>query len=475
MPEVEPVQSQRVVSKLSGYPQSAQRHRKSLALAAVCLGSFMTMLDGSAVNIALPAIQRDVHGSISSVQWVLSAYTIPVASLLLTAGDLADRLGARRLFGWSLGLFTLASLLCALSPTLTLLLAARTLQGIMAGGLLPTTLAIVTRTYADPVERARAITVWGATGAVALVIGPVGGGLLTDAFGWRSIFLINVPVGLATLALATRSIAETARRHSRSVDVAGQLSGVLALASLVAALIEGGERGWSTPPSTVLLITAGAGIVAFVLIEHRSSHPALPPAMFRQPAFTASVVSGFAYQFGSFGLQFMLANYLQERWRLSAAHTGWLFLPFSVSGLIGILVLNRRLIHRGPRWLLWTGASTALLGALILLPVSGPASWPALIAGSTLIGLGCGVFAPSINVATMMSIEPEFAGLGSGVLNTARQIGMAIGVALLGAFIGMPDALLGLRWCLGLIALCFLLILLLSLRYAPRTAAEHGR
>lgn len=442
--------------------------RAGLALAAVCLGSFMTLLDGSAVNIALPSIQHDVHGSIAAVQWVVSAYTIPLASVLLSAGNLADRLGARRLFLLSLGLFALASLLCAVSPSLQFLLAARAFQGVVAGGLLPTTLAIVSQTYHDPFERAKAITLWGGTGAIALVVGPVGGGLLTQAFGWRSIFLINVPVGLVTLALSIRHLAVIPPRRAESADIVGQSAGVLALATLIAGLIEGGQRGWLDPLTLCLLVAAAASATTFVAIERRIRHPAVPPAMFRSRAFTASVVSGLAFQFGGYGLQFMLAIYLQEHWRIGAAQTGTLFLPFSVASLLGILVLNRRLIRRGPRWLLCSGAMTSFVGTLVLLTVTGRSSLVALIVGTTLVGLGCGLFAPSINTSALMSIDARFAGLGSGVLNTARQIGMAIGVALLGAFVGPSNAVLGLRICLVLIAVSFALIVLLSLRYAPR-------
>lgn len=442
--------------------------RTGFALAAVCLGSFMTLLDGSAVNIALPAIQHDLHGSIAAVQWVVNIYTIPLASLLLTVGNLGDRLGLRRLFIWSLTLFILASVLCATSPTLGFLLGARVLQGIAAGGLLPTTLAIIARTYSDPVERAKAITVWGATGAVALVVGPIVGGVLTDVLGWRSIFMVNVPVGLATVATAIRYMQEAPHRRTQSADVPGQIAGIVALGALVGGLIEGGAGGWTSAATLGLLVLAAGCAAAFVAIEHRSKHPAVPPSIFRRHAFTALIASGLAYQFGSFGMQFMLAIYLQEQWHLTAAHTGLLFLPFSCSSVFGIIVLNRRLVHRGPRWLLWTGSATSSFGALCMLGVSDQSTWPLLVVGTTLVGLGCGVFAPSINAAAMLSIEPEYSGLGSAVLNTARQIGIAIGVALFGAFISLHDALLGMRICMGLAALCFLMIVLLSLRYVPR-------
>ncbi|MGM9444724.1 MFS transporter [Streptomyces murinus] len=451
----------------SAAPASEARH-SALALAAVCLGFFMILLDGSALNVALPAVERDVHGSMAALQWVVTIYTIPLAALLLTAGSVSDRWGARRLFVSSLAGFTTASLLCALSPNLTVLVVARFLQGIAAGGLLPTTLAIIARTCPDPLERAKAITVWGATGGLALVAGPLGGGALTELLGWRSIFLINVPVGLVTLHLARRHARETARRESRAADLPGQLTGIVALSASVAYLIEGGSLGWAAPVPLLLLAVSAITAVAFVAVEARSPHPMLPLAVFRRSAFSASVANGFAFQFGGYGLQFMLAIYLQQQWGLSAERTGVYFLPFSVAWVFGTIVLNRRLVHRGPRFLLWTGALSSFVGSALLLGVADRGTWPLFIVGTGLTGLGCGVFSPSLNAAALLAIDPAYAGLGSGVLNTARQVGMAMGVALLGSLIGMHDTLLGLRLSVVLVAACFFAVIALSVRYVPR-------
>jgi EmrB/QacA subfamily drug resistance transporter len=436
------------------------------ALVAVCLGFFMILLDGSALNVALPSIEHDVHGSISTLQWVVNIYTIPLASVLLTAGSLADRWGVRRLFVSSLAAFTFASLLCSLSPTLGLLVAARFLQGVAAGWLLPTTLAIIARTYPDQLERARAITVWGAVGGVALVTGPIAGGFFTDLWGWRSIFAINVPVGLITVCLAQRYVRETPRRDARP-DLPGQLTAIVALSAAVAYLIEGAPLGWAAPLPLALLAASVLSGAAFVAVEAQTSHPMLPLAVFRRAAFTASITNGFVFQFGGYGLQFMLAIYLERQWGVSALRTGVYFLPFGIAWVFGTIVLNRRLVALGPRTLLSTGAAVAFAGALLLLGVRGRDTWLPFTVGTTLAGLGCGVFAPSLNAAALMSIEPAYAGLGSGILNTARQIGMAMGVALLGSLIGMHDALFGLRVGAVLVAACFLAIVVLSLRYVP--------
>lgn len=447
--------------------QGAAPPHAGLALAAVCLGFFMVLLDGSALNVALPAIEHDVHGSMSAVQWVVTVYTIPLAGVLLTAGGVSDRWGARRLFVLSLGAFTVASLLCGVSPGLSTLVGARFLQGLAAGGLLPTTLAIIAHTHPDAVERAKAITVWGATGGLALVAGPVGGGFLTDLWGWRAIFALNVPVGVVTLCLALRHVRETPRREARP-DLPGQLTAVVALSAVVAYLIEGGALGWTAPLPLVLLAGGIVFSAAFLAIERRSAHPMLPLAVFRRASFSASVAGGFAFQFGGYGMQFMLAVHLQQHWGLSALATGACFLPFSVAWVFGTIVLNRRLVGRGPRFLLWTGALVSCVGALLLLGVTDGGSRPLFMAGTGLAGLGCGVFSPSLNAAALLSIDPAYAGLGSGVLNTARQVGMAMGVALLGSLIGMRDTLLGLRAGAALVALCFAAIVVLSLRYLPR-------
>jgi MFS family permease len=432
------------------------------ALAAMCLGFFMVLLDGSALNIALPSVGRDLHGSIAALPWVVNIYTIPLASVLLTAGNLGDRLGARRLFAWSLGLFTLASLLCAVSPGLGVLVAARAVQGVAAGGMLPTTLAVITGTYTEPAERARAITVWGGVGGLALVAGPLGGGLLTSVFGWRSIFLGNVPFGLATLALTVRYVREAPRRPGGALDVPGQIAGTVALGALAAGLIGGGAGRWPAPATFGLLALAVAAAVTFVAVERLSRHPMLPLAMFRRGAFTASVAGGFAFQFGGYGAQFALAIFVQEQWRVGPARAGLLFLPFSVSWVFGTIVLNRSMVHRGPRWLLRTGGVTGLAGALLVVPVVGAGSWPLFETGTALAGLGCGLLAPSLSAAAMQSVDPKYYGLGSGVLNASRQAGMTVGIAALGGLIALPDMTLGMRLCMALAAACFLVIAVLA-------------
>jgi EmrB/QacA subfamily drug resistance transporter len=448
----------------------AAADRTPLALAAVCIAFFMVLLDGSALNVALPSIRADLHGTLASMQWTVNAYTVPLAAVLLSGGAMGDRWGARRVFAWGLVAFTVASLVCSLSPNLALLVAARAVQGAAAAAVLPSTLTIIARSYADTVERSRAITVWGATGASGLIVGPLLGGFLTVDFGWRSIFLINVPVGLATVALALLFVRETPANPNRHFDLAGQASVTLAVAALVAGLIQGGAAGWASASTLVLLAAAVVLGALFVAVELRTGEPVLPLGMFARGAFTAAISNGFAFQLGGYGVQFMLAVYLQTRWHESALATGLYFVPFAVAWVFGTIVPARRLVHRGPRWLLWTGATVSLAGTLPLLALAGPRSLPLLLAGTTLIGFGCGVFSPSLNAAVFLAVEPAQSGLASGVLNSARQLGMAIGVALLGAFLALPDVELGMRIDLLIVAACFASIVLLSRRWVRSNA-----
>ncbi len=442
--------------------------RPRLALAAICMGFFMILLDGSALNVALPQVQRDMHGSLAAVQWVVNVYTVPLASLLLMAGSVADRAGAKRLFVYSLAGFTVASLVCAGSPTLAILVLARAIQGVAAAGVLPTTLTLIARMYVDPTARARAITLWGGTGGIALVAGPLGGGALSEAFGWRSIFLINIPFGVATVFLAHRYLSETPTRHAPSNDLAGQALVLLGLTSVVAALIQAGGSGWTAPVTVGLFAVAITSGLGFIAVERRTAHPMLPLRVFQSPPFTAAVLGGFAFQLGAYGLQFVLALYLQNRWRYSPIDTGLVFAPFALCWVLGNVVLNRRLLHRGTRWLITTGSAIAGAGALLLLVVDNPSTVPALLGATMLVGAGCGMLAPSLNGVAVTSIDPAYAGLGSAILNTSRQAGMAIGVALLGSLMAITPTINGLRGAITVIALSFAAILLLTLRYIPR-------
>ncbi len=435
------------------------------ALAAICAGMFLVTLDGVVLNSALPTIQREFQGTVSQLEWVVTAYTLPLAGLLLTTGALGDRWGARRLFIGALLAFALTSLLCAISPSLPWLIAARTLQGVAAAGLLPMVFSLVAKTWQDKAERAGAVNVLAIAGGIAMVVGPFGGGLMTEALGWPSIFLINLPIGLGGAWLAHRHLRETPLRRT-SVDVPGVLAGTAALTALMAGLIESNTLG-RTHPLILGLVTAGVfGAIAFLRIEQCVLQPVLPLEIFRNRAFSAALAGGFAFQFSCYGLLFMLSLFVQQHWHLSPLRAGTFLLPFAAAFILTTMVLNPWLLKHGARWMLWVGGTWASLGATVALGISTPATWPVFVLGTVLLAIGAGIYSPTLNMVATTTVDSTYAGLASGVYQTARQIGMAMGIAILGSLVGgeLP-ALIGLRIGLLLILICTVGIVVLALRY----------
>lgn len=435
---------------------------------AIYLGMVVVTLDGSALNLALPTIGANLAATASGLEWVVNAYTLPLASLLLIAGNIGDRIGARRLFIVSAAGFGLASLACALAPSLPFLVTFRAVQGIFAAGLLPMVLALVVKTITDPAERAKAVNLVAVFGGIALALGPFLGGLLTDTIGWRAVFWLTlVPVAAAILLI--RRTSETARGERRRIDLPGQLVGTLALTALVGGMVEAASLGWSQPLVLTLLAAGLAGIAAFIAIEHHSPAPVMPLGLFANRAFSAASIGGFAFQFSAYGLQFMLALYVQQQWGFTALHAGLILVPFSIGTILATVALNPRLLSRGPRFMLLAGTPLVTLGALIALGTAHADSWGWLVAGNALIGIGTGVYSPSLNQVATASAGQARAGLASGIYNTSRQIGQATGIALLGALIALPDPEAGIRIGLTTCGLLGALILILSIAYVPRT------
>lgn len=428
----------------------------------------MVLLDGSALNVALPDIERNLQVSLDASQWVVTVYTLPLASLLLMAGSIADRIGTRALYVMSIAGFTVASALCSMSPNLTALLVGRVLQGCFAAGVLPTTLTITAQAYDDLQARARAITIWGATGGIAMAAGPLAGGALTQCFGWRAIFLINLPVGTLTAAGAHRWLPLEHRRTAQGTDLRGQALGLSCLLCLTAALIQSGTLGWASP--VTLGLTGGFLITgaAFVLCERRARHPLIPPDLFHSRSFTAAVASGFAFQFSAYGMQFALALFLQQRWHLSPLATGAVFVPFASCWALGNAVLNRRLLHHGPRMLITAGSLVAAAGASALVLLGADRQLMLLIGATAILGSGCGLFAPSLNAVAVTATSSNRTGLASGVLNTSRQAGMSVAIALLGAVLASPATVAGLHRVVIVATLGFLAVTGLTLRWIPR-------
>ena len=309
----------------------AGRGRAAAALISVCLGFFVIQLDVTIVNVALPAIQREIGGSLAGLQWIVDAYTLALAAIMLTAGSTADRIGARRIFTLGLAAFATGSAACAAAPQLDVLIAARALQGLGASAMLPCSLALLVHQNPDPRRRARALGIWGGMGSLGVALGPVIGGVLVTVAGWRSIFLVNVPICLLTIALLRRYATESPRHPDRRADVPGLLLGVIMLAALTASFITAGQQGWLAPLPGALL---GAGLVTawlFLRAERRHPHPLLPLALFRSRNFSGATAVGMIFNLVLYGSLLCLSLYLQEERHEPVLATGLLLLlPSSV-------------------------------------------------------------------------------------------------------------------------------------------------
>jgi DHA2 family methylenomycin A resistance protein-like MFS transporter len=413
----------------------AARRTKTLTLTAMSLGFGVVQLDVTIVNTALSSIGSGLGGGVSALQWVVNTYTIGFAALILTAGALGDRIGAKRMFIAGFAVFTAASLACALAPGLGVLVAARAVQGIGAAMLVPNSLALLNHAYRDPDERGRAVGFWAAGASLALTAGPLAGGALVALTGWRAIFLVNVPIGLAGLWLTWRYAEETPTRRNRQLDLPGQAAGVLALGAMAAAMIEGGKAGWINP-----LVLGGFAVgavlaVLFVLRERRAEQPMLPLGLFAKPAFSLAALVGLLVNVAFYGLIFVLSLYFQQINRLSPLMTGLAFLPM-MGVVLPLNLLAPRLSERiGAPAVIAIGAGLAAVGALGLLIIA-PGAPYALLAGQLLaLGGGLGLLVPPLTSMLLGSVDKARSGIASGVLNSARQTGSVVGVALFGALV----------------------------------------
>ncbi|MGL4966007.1 MAG: MFS transporter [Inquilinus sp.] len=432
-------------------PDCATPTRRAARLAALSLGVVVVQVDVTVVNVALDQIQGLMQGGVAALQWVVNGYTLAFASLLLTGGALGDRFGARRLYLAGFALFTLASLACGLAPTGTVLIAARVAQGLGGALLMPCSLALVAHAYHDPGERMRAIGVWAGAGGMAMVAGPVVGGVLVALFGWRSIFLINLPIGVIGLWLTLRFTTETEGRHNRALDLPGQILAIVALVALTGSIIEGEPLGWTHPAvlgGAALFLLAGIG---FLLVESRSAAPMMPLGLFRHPVFSAVSLIGFLLNAGYYGATFLLSLYFQGPLGLSPLLTGLAFVP--MTGLIAVInVFAGRIAARhGARLPMVSGLCVAVAGfaglALALTPATdyGGLWWTLL-----LIGCGTALTVPPMTAALLATVDRARSGIASGVLNSLRQTGGAIGVAVLGAIGGGGMSVEGMRLAMGL-------------------------
>ncbi|MGN6722411.1 MAG: MFS transporter, partial [Marmoricola sp.] len=387
----------------------------------------------TAVNVALPSIARDLNASPSQLQWVLDAYALAIASLLILSGSVADRIGRRRVFRIGLSIFGVGSVACSLATNPGLLIGARVLQAVGGSMLNPVAMAIVTNTFTDPKERARAIGVWGGTFGLSMALGPVAGGALVSGAGWRSIFWLNVPVVIVALIATTLVVPESRADQPRRFDPVGQALMVVLLGGLTYGIIEGRELGWSSATVIACFAVAALALVAFVGIESRSSQPLIDPQFFRSIPFSGAVVSaiiGFASMGG-----FLLLNtlYLQQVRGYSALHAGLMTLPMAAATAVASPLSGRWVGNRGPRGpLVAAGIGIAISGAL-LAQITATTSAVYLGIAYFIFGVGFGLLNPPITQAAVSGMPRSQAGVAAAVASTSRQVGVALGVAVRGA------------------------------------------
>jgi MFS transporter, DHA2 family, methylenomycin A resistance protein len=412
----------------------------SLTLVAMSLGYGVVQLDVTIVNTALSAIGASLGGGVSELQWVVSTYTIAFAALILTAGALGDRFGAKRVFIVGFAIFTCASLVCASAPTAAFLVAARAVQGIGAAVLVPNSLALLNHTYPGETERGRAVGIWAAGASLALTAGPLVGGVLIAIVSWRSIFLVNLPIGLVGLWLTWRYAEEVPRSASREPDVPGQLAAIAALGVLAGALIEGGRAGWSNPVILAAIVMSAVLATLFVLQERRATQPMLPPALFRRHRFTLASLVGLLVNAAFYGLIFVLSLYFQQINDLSPLATGLAFVPMMGVVLpVNLLAPHAAEVFGAPR-VVAAGAALAAVGCLALLGIGPGTSYWAVCAQLVAVGGGLGLLVPPLTSTVLGSVEKARSGVAAGVLNSTRQTGSVLGVALFGSLIGRPGA-----------------------------------
>ena len=412
-------------------PLASRRGAAILGTCCMCL--FIVGIDVTAVNVALPSIARDLHASPSQLQWVLDAYALAIAGLLILSGSVADRIGRRRVFRVGLAVFGIGSIACSLATTPGLLIGARVLQAVGGSMLNPVAMAIVTNTFTDPRERARAIGFWGGTFGLSMALGPVAGGALVSGIGWRSIFWLNVPVVAIALALTTAVVRESRAERARRFDPLGQVLMVILLGSLTYGIIEGRGLGWGSAAVISCFAAAVVALGVFLAVESRSSQPLIDPRFFRSLPFSGAVVSaivGFASMGG-----FLLLNtlYLQQVRGYSALHAGLMTLPMAVATAVAAPLSGRWVGARGPRGpLLCAGICIAISGAL-LAQISSSTSLLYLGLAYFLFGVGFGLLNPPITTAAVSGMPRAQAGVAAAVASTSRQVGVALGVAVLGA------------------------------------------
>ncbi|MGW7253234.1 MFS transporter [Streptomyces sp. NPDC054834] len=453
-------------------PTAPAAARRSVApLLAVCAGYFMVILDVTIINVAVPVVGRDLSASLTGIQWITDGYTLVFAGFLMTGGALGDRLGNRRVFCSGVVVFTVASAACAFAPNAPFLVGARLVEGLGAALIVPGSLALLQEAYPAPSARSRAFGLWGSMAGIAASAGPLLGGLLVSTVGWRWVFVINLPVGVACLLLTSRYVAPSPRNPDRSLDWPAQCAVVAGVALLTAALNEAGRRGWSDPAVLAGLGLAVLAVAAFVLRERLARFPALPLRLLRSRTMSGGAVIGLLFNFGFYGMVFTASLDFQHQRGLSALETGLALFP-AVAMTTFASVLSGRITRRtGDRPLVVSGMLLGALGLAGWAAAGLDPAYPLLVAPMMATGFGTSFALTGSTATVMAAAPPAYAGAASALFNTTRQVGSAMGVALGGSLLATStDYGAGLRTSMIIGALAYLTAAALAWRCVPAKA-----
>ena len=408
--------------------------RKWWTLLVVCLAVFMLLVDVTIVNVALPSIQKELGSSFEDLQWVVDAYALALAAVLLASGSLGDLLGRRSVFVIGLVVFSLASLLCGLSGSPLMLNISRALQGAGGAMMFANSLALIAQEF-PPNERGTALGIWGATTGFAVAVGPLVGGALTDAFGWEWIFLVNVPIGALTLVLTLMRVRDSERDPTARIDWPGLVTFSAGLSCVVFALIRGNDDGWGSTKIVALLVAGALLLAAFTVVERRQDQPMLDLRLFRIPTFTGAQIVAFTLHASMFSMFLYITLYMQNVLGYTPLESGLRFLPVSVLSFVAAPVAGK-LVERYPvRLFLTAGLALIGLGLVEMHGVKPSDDWTTLLPGFILAGIGIGFVNPPLATAAIGVVEPRRSGAASGINSTARQVGTAVGIAGLGAIL----------------------------------------
>jgi EmrB/QacA subfamily drug resistance transporter len=423
----------------------SQLHRdnRTVTIVVACLATAMLMLDISVINTALSSIAAGLDTGLSGLQWVVDAYTIPLAATVLTAGAVADRFGRRRVFLIGLVIFTLSSAACGAADDIGVLVASRAIQGLGASMMFATALALISQVTPERADRTKALAAYGAAIGASFALGPFIGGSLTDLFDWRAIFLVNVPIGAAVIWITYRWVAEGRDPTPRRIDLPGQITLIAGLFLLVLGLLRGNSDGWGSPGIVAALVGAAAFLVAFVVVEERSREPMLPLRLLRRPVFAGPQIAVFAIASSFFAVFLYLTLYLQTVLGMSPIQTGLVYLPgtflvFVVSGMTAQLGAKA-----SPAKIASVGLGLVAAGLGLMLIVGVDSAWTALLPGLLVTSVGTGLFNPTGSALALNALPDEQSGLAAGSNDTFRQAGVAVGIAALGTLVPAGAALGG--------------------------------